>query len=181
MSTIVIGIDPGVHGAIGVIAPNGSFVYDMPTYKKGKRLRTCDATLSEELDSLREKHLRPFETIAQCEIKIHAFVELVHSMPGQGVASMFSFGESFGIIRGVLAALDIPYELVTPQSWKRAMGVPRGDKKGSVSVAIRLFPKLTRDLTWEKRGGTSPAENLTGRADALLIAEYGRRLLGSTM
>lgn len=173
MSMVVIGIDPGVHGAIGVVGPNGSYgsygsyVYDMPTYKKGKRLHTCDATLSEELDSMRGG-----------DYKLHAFVELVHSMPKQGVASTFSFGESFGIIRGVLAALDIPYELVTPQSWKRAMGVPRGgDKKESVPVAIRLFPKLVRDLTLNKRGGTSSAANLDGRADALLIAEYGRRLL----
>ena len=71
-------------------------------------------------------------------------------------------------MRGVLAGLGIPYELVTPQKWKRAMGVPSGDKSSSRPVALRLFPSLAAELRLKKDHG---------KADALLIAGYGRRRL----
>ena len=166
---IIIGIDPGVYGAVAHLTSNGPFVYDMPTYKKGKRLHTCEATLADELDGVFEEEL-------------YAFVESVHAGHGYGGVQSFSFGESFGIIKGVLTALDIPYELVSPQKWKKAMAVPSGDKKNSVPIALRLFPTLTRQLTSKKKGGDcSCIKNLDGRADALLIAEFGRRLLAGGM
>ena len=162
---IIIGIDPGVYGAVACLTPSGPFVYDMPTYKKGKRPHTCEATLAEKL-------------VGAYRVKSYAFVESVHAGHGYGGVQSFSFGESFGIIKGVLAALEIPYELVSPQKWKKAMAVPSGDKKNSVPIALRLFPTLTGQLTSKKKGGDcSCIKNLDGRADALLIAEYGRRLV----
>jgi crossover junction endodeoxyribonuclease RuvC len=154
MGNVTIGIDPGVTGAVAILGCNGPVVWDMPTVTVSKRQRCDAATLAVEL--------------GQYVGDATAFVELVHSMKKQVVASTFSFGESFGIVRGVLAGLGIPYELVTPQKWKRAMGVPRGDKSNSRPVALRLFPSLASEL---------PLEKNHGKADALLIAEYGRRRL----
>ncbi|MGL4500954.1 MAG: hypothetical protein ACRCU2_17935, partial [Planktothrix sp.] len=90
-----------------------------------------------------------------------AIIEEVHAMPGQGGVSGFNFGTAFGIWIGILAALEIPYELVSP----RQMGV-RGDKDESRTVALQLFPHLASELNLKKHHN---------RADALLIAEYSRR------
>lgn len=90
-----------------------------------------------------------------------AYIEKVHSMPKQGVASSFTFGRGFGVLIGALAALRIRYEFVTPQTWQKAMGcMSKGDKNVTKAAAQRLFPqvKVTHAI-----------------ADALLIAEYGRR------
>lgn len=91
-----------------------------------------------------------------------ATIEQVHSMPKQGVASSFKFGRSFGFLIGVLTTLQIPYTLVTPQKWQKAMGcLTHGDKNVSKAAAQRLWPqqKWTHAV-----------------ADAALIGEYGRRL-----
>lgn len=100
-----------------------------------------------------------------------AVLEHVHSMPKQGVASTFSFGENFGWWRGVLEALGIAYELVRPQVWKKNMGC-NSDKTTSIQVAQRLFPKV--NLAISDRA-TKPND---GMAEALLIAEYARRKYG---
>lgn len=95
----------------------------------------------------------------------HAFIERVHSMPKQGVSSSFKFGQSYGFLRGLLVASGIPFEEVTPQTWQKAMGcLTRGDKNVSKARAQQLFPgvKITH-----------------ANADALLIAEYGRRALAA--
>lgn len=94
-----------------------------------------------------------------------AFIERVHSMPKQGVSSSFKFGQSYGFLRGLLIASGIPFEEVTPQAWQKAMGCQsRGDKNVTKARAQQLFPgvKITH-----------------ANADALLIAEYGRRVLAS--
>lgn len=92
-----------------------------------------------------------------------AFVEQAQSMPGQGVASSFKYGVGFGTILGALAALGIPHRLVTPAMWKRQMGIDK-DKEKSRGLAQQLFP--TAPL---------PRKKDHGRAEALLIAEWGRR------
>lgn len=92
---------------------------------------------------------------------IHAYLERTHSMPRQGVASTFKYGMNYGLLRAYLFALGIPYETVTPAVWQRALGcLSKGDKNVTKRKAQELFPQL---------------QITHATADALLIAEYGRR------
>ena len=95
---------------------------------------------------------------------LHAYVELVGSMPGQGVASMFSFGHSAGVIQGVLGAFEIPVVMVTPQSGKKRAGLMGKDKDASRTLAIQMWP-YWREL--DKKGVGQ------AYADAAFIALYG--------
>lgn len=91
------------------------------------------------------------------------FLEVVHSFPGQGVSSTFKFGRGYGFLRGVITALEYPLHDVTPQKWQKALGcLTKGDKNVSKQKAQQLFPKL---------------KITHAIADAILIAEYGRRTL----
>ncbi len=144
-----IGIDPGISGAIAKLNDNNSFigVYDMPVMPgTGKRQQVNAAELA--------KIIRLDGGIA--------FVERVSAMPKQGVSSMFSFGCSYGIVLGVLAALQIPVVLVTPQSWKKKAGISGKDKDYARTLAQQLYPQA--ELGRKKD---------IGRADALLIARFG--------
>ena len=102
--------------------------------------------------------------------KTMACVEKVGAMPGQGVTSMFSFGKSAGFIEGVLTALGIPYQLVTPQRWKKEFTLHHS-KEDSITVCKRLFPGV--DLLPTRRC----RKESDGMAEALLMAEYARRKL----
>lgn len=145
-----IGIDPGKSGALAIIRDDGDV-----------QLVAFDETAY--IDALR--HTQGVDGVRGC------VVERVAAMPKQGVASMFSFGENYGYIRGVLATLSIPYEVVTPVKWKRAFGVT-ADKNTSVAVAQRLFPSVSLLRTDKCR---KPHD---GFAEALLMAEYARRSCG---
>ena len=103
------------------------------------------------------------------KVNVVAAVEKVGAMHGQGVTSMFSFGKSAGFIEGVLTALEIPYQLVPPAVWKKEFSLIGKDKKASVEVCRKLFPKL--DLKRTERCKTDS----DGKADATLIAEYAKR------
>ena len=158
---IIIGIDPGLDGAIAAIDTNQTFVavFDMPTLelksgKKKKRTIDCHGVVKILTDLSAEEYC-------------HAFIELVHSMPNQGVRSMFTMGETFGALKMALAALRIPFEEVTPQRWKKVMlhGMMR-DKDASRYKAQQLFPSVSLSRKKDR-----------DRADALMIAAYGRRLL----
>lgn len=100
--------------------------------------------------------------------KCYCVLERVHAMPGQGVTSMFNMGENYGFIQGFLSANKIPFELITPQKWKREYGVT-ADKNTSIAVCQRLFPNV--DLRRNPKCRVAH----DGKAEALLIAEYGRR------
>lgn len=155
---VIIGIDPGLDGAIATRYPDGSWlVSDMPTIGKGRDRTILLSDLVADLD------LGPDYEIDASMV----FVEKVHSMPKQGVASSFKFGWGCGALEGVLTALGYPYQLVTPQRWKKAMldGTKR-DKPAAIVVAMQLLPSAARHLTRAKDHN---------RADAMLIAEYGRR------
>lgn len=102
--------------------------------------------------------------------KMFAIVEQVSSMPKQGVASTFKLGKGAGYVEGVLAARRIPYQLVVPRKWKGEYGL-NSDKKKSVEVCKKLFPEV--NLVPD---GCKKAHD--GMAEALLMAEYGRRLYG---
>jgi crossover junction endodeoxyribonuclease RuvC len=101
--------------------------------------------------------------------EVFAVLEAVHSMPKQGVASSFSFGRGLGIWEGILSALAVPYVKVAPQTWKKVMmaDAPHDNKDASRIIASRLFPQMEGYFTRKKDHN---------RAEALLMAEYGRRL-----
>ena len=140
-------------GASGGIACMGEGVDAM---KMSTEVDVADELRSVLLAGKKETGKAPF-----------AFLEKVHAMPKQGVTSTFAFGQSYGFLRGCLIALGIPFEEVTPQKWQKAMGcLSKGDKNVTKARARQLFPgiKMTHAI-----------------ADALLIAEYGRRLRTGTL
>jgi len=145
-----IGIDPGLSGAIAVLNDDLSLfaVYDMPVMAVSKGKNQVNAAALADLVLIEG---RP-------DI---AYLEQVHAMPGQGVSGMFSFGTSYGIVQGVLAALRIPMVLVRPQAWKGRAGLSGKDKDMARTLAIRLYPAA--DLSRKKD---------IGRADAILIARF---------
>ena len=152
---IYVGIDPGLSGAVAVLHPtyDDISVFDTPTVKTARRNEF-------DLRAMREilKQYNSPETMV--------IVEAVHSMPRQGVASSFNFGAGYGMWLGLLVGLEIPYVTVTPQRWKSAMHIPAGSAKGeSYLRACSLFPAATGLL----------AKTKDGRADALLLAAYGRQ------
>jgi len=155
---MIVGIDPGQTGAVAFIYPSGMVeMFDTPveSIKKGKGSKT-EYMPPNMADLLRAMAIR------------HVFIEQVHSMPGQGVASSFGFGKGFGIWIGILAALQIPYTFVTPQAWKKQLMLGNADKDAARGRAMQLYPVVSKELSRKKD---------IGRADALLIAEYGRRTL----
>lgn len=151
---LVIGIDPGLSGAIAFLADGQlTDVCDMPTVGRGKAGRqTVNAP---ELARLIREHLFIGAAVV-------ALVEDVAARPGQGVTSMFRFGHSCGAVAGVLGAMRIPVVYVTPQRWKRYHGLIGSEKDASRGMAIDLYPSapLAR-----KRDH--------GRAEAILIARWG--------
>ena len=151
---IKIGIDPGLSGAIVVLEDDlPTEWYRMPTMKTGSANRVNAAGLAAIIR----------RTIFDDE-ETRAYVELVSSMPGQGVASMFSFGHSAGVIQGVLGAYKMPVKMVTPQSWKKRAGLIGKDKEAARTLAIQMWPNW-RDL--DKKGAGQAF------ADAAFIALFG--------
>lgn len=116
-----------------------------------------------------EHFAQDMHMLSLCADKPVAAVEKVSARPGQGVTSMFSFGESYGYILGVLTAFGIGYQLVPPAVWKREFGLLHADKYGSVEVCKRLFPGVSL-LPTEKCKKESD-----GMAESLLICEWARR------
>lgn len=148
---IYIGIDPGKNGGIALLS---DYVVECHTFSEEK--------LIERLDTCR-KFLIDGDGV-KCVL------EKVNAMPGQGVVSMFNFGQNFGFIQGVLKAYNIPFELVPPQKWKKEFSVT-SDKNTSIEVAKRLFPNVNLKATERCK------KDHDGIAEALLMAEYARRKL----
>lgn len=151
MESICIGIDPGQSGAMAVIGGEYPFAITFSESSYLKTLKECNAR----------------QTISGS--KVFAIVEHVGPMPKQGVTSTFKFGQNFGWIQGMLYAMNIPFELVRPQKWKKMFSCT-SDKNTSISVAQRLFPNVPLFATPRCR---KPHD---GMAEALLMAEYGRRI-----
>lgn len=155
-----VGIDPGLNGAVAFIYEDGSVaVQDMPTMEVAGDGKVRNKYNTNAM-ALMLRCFDPSDT--------RVILEAVHSMPKQGVASSFTFGEGLGMWKGIIAAFGYPLEMVTPQRWKKAMLADQGKyKDASRYKAIQLFPSLTEQLKRVKDDG---------RAEALLMAEYGRRL-----
>jgi crossover junction endodeoxyribonuclease RuvC len=166
---IILGIDPGQTGAVVAIECGGPVFYDTPvaTFKKSGGGNKTDFLPANMANVLRE--YAPSDKLVPPNC--HVFIEQVGGMPGQGVTSMFGFGKGYGIWIGILAALQIPYTFVTPQRWKKEFMLGKSDKDDARIRAIELFPRSADSLGLKKH---------IGRADALLIAEWGRRELRRT-
>jgi len=149
----VIGIDPGITGAIATVNQDKLIITlaDLPTYTATKSKKQLNAA---ELTNM----------MKSTNIEAKVYIEKVGAMPKQGVVSMFNFGKTCGIIEGVCAALQMPYEYVTPQKWKKAAGLIGQDKDYSRTIAIQQYPEVASRLKRKKD---------IGRADALHIAMYG--------
>lgn len=143
---VYIGIDPGKKGAMAILTDT-----------------TIRIVPFDEEEYCCTLHFLQNEECRCC-------LEHVSAMPGQGVTSMFSFGENFGFIQGVLKAYNVPYELVRPQKWKKEYSIT-ADKNSSVNVCKRLFPQVSLKRT------ERCTKDDDGIAEAILMAEYARRRL----
>lgn len=165
----IIGIDPGLTGAIAIYTPKIEVWYTalLPTIRVNKNKRRLD---SRELSRM----LKRYAEVAECNLgstEYLAIVEDVHSMPKQGVASSFNFGKTYGQIVGVLDALDIPAEYVTPQRWKKEVLVgTKRDKEAAINYVKQRFPHLSLLASAKSK------KDSDGIADAVCLAEFGRRL-----
>lgn len=150
--SLTLGIDPGLSGAIAMLDCDGKarFVRDLPVIRD-KSLAWIDGG---ELQSLilNERSGQP----------ITAMIERVSAMPKQGVSSSFQFGVGFGSVLGLLQAMHIPIEFITPGTWKKSYGLD-SDKKAALHKARLLYPEMELHLAKHD-----------GRAEALLIARYAR-------
>ena len=162
MPTLVLGIDPGLDGAIAALEGDGSlvWVWDTPTLTVAKAKGTKRVYQPAQMTSIFESYIEKYGVT-----NIRVGMELVSAMPGQGVTSMFSMGRGVGTWEGIVAALHLPIEYVTPQVWKKAMlGAGAGkDKSLSILKAQQLVPYSAQFLKLKKHDG---------RAEAILIARY---------
>ena len=131
---LVIGIDPGISGSICFFQDGKIIdVIEMPTMTEGKKNKkqVNGAQVFHEI-SLRIKDLKKEET--------KVVIEQVSAMPGQGVTSMFNFGQSFGILKGICSAMQLPMYFVRPAKWKKYFSLINSEKDASRTKAIEIFP-----------------------------------------
>jgi len=153
---IIFGIDPGVSGAISILRNKEVLeVFEMPTMidgKKNKKQVNGSALTNIIMNTIDFKN----EEVA-------IVVEHVNAMPGQGVTSMFNFGQSFGVIKGICAALKLPIHFIRPTKWKKHFNLINTNKDASRTKVIEVYPKISSQLSRKKD---------SNKADAILIARY---------
>ncbi len=150
----IIGIDPGLSGAIAVLENNKvKNIFDMPVMAEGKKNKR--QLNSAQLVKLLKENINDDETVV--------VVEQVNAMPGQGVTSMFNFGQTFGAIKGVCAALTLPIFFVRPAKWKKHFELINSSKDASRTKAIEMYPNLSEQLSKKKD---------VNKSDAILIARF---------
>ena len=154
---LLIGIDPGISGSI-CFFENGKIleVLDMPTMidgKKNKKQVNGAQIYNEILKRINKSDKE----------KIRVIIEQVSAMPGQGVTSMFNFGQSFGILKGICSAMQLPMYFVRPAKWKKYFGLINSEKDASRTKAIEMFPYFSSQLSKKKD---------SNKADAILIASF---------
>ncbi len=157
---VIVGVDPGLSGAICFMLSDGTYesVHDIPIMAKGKgKSRVKNQINAPALAKLIQNELMNMDGIRMAKV----YLERVSSMPGQGVASVFSLGDTAGALRGIIGALGIPMELVAPQVWKKYYRLGK-DKEISRAKAIELYPQAPLEL-----------KRFHNRAEAILIARYG--------
>ena len=151
----IIGIDPGLSGAIAILQDNKVIkVFDMPVMADGKKNKR--QLNSSQLTNIIKQNTSKGEEIA-------VVVEQVNAMPGQGVTSMFNFGQSFGAIKGVCAALELSIFFVRPSKWKKYFELINSSKDASRTKVIEMYPSLSNQLSKKKD---------VNKSDAILIAKF---------
>ena len=154
---LIIGIDPGVSGSICFLKDGKILdVIEMPVMNEGKKNKK-QVNGAQIYNEITKKINNNPET------NIRVVIEHVTAMPGQGVTSMFNFGQSFGVIKGVCAAMQLPIFFVRPAKWKKHFNLINSQKDSSRVKAIEMFPKFSSMLSRKKD---------TNKADAILIANY---------
>jgi crossover junction endodeoxyribonuclease RuvC len=154
---LIIGIDPGISGSIcffqdGVVKD----VIEMPTMIDGKKNKK-QVNGSQIFNEINER----IKKIDKINIKV--VIEQVSAMPGQGVTSMFNFGQSFGILKGICSAMQLPVYFVRPAKWKKYFNLINSEKDASRTRAIEIFPYFSSQLSRKKD---------SNKADAILIASF---------
>ncbi|MBD1167872.1 crossover junction endodeoxyribonuclease [Pelagibacterales bacterium SAG-MED06] len=154
---LIIGIDPGISGSI-CFFQDGKIVdvVEMPTMTEGKKNKK-QVNGSQIFNEISEK----IKKLDKKEIKV--VIEQVSAMPGQGVTSMFNFGQSFGILKGICSAMQLPMYFVRPSKWKKYFNLINSEKDASRTRAIEIFPYFSSQLSRKKD---------SNKADAILIASF---------
>ena len=154
---LVIGIDPGISGSI-CFFQDGEIkdVVEMPTMIEGKKNKK-QVNGSQIFNEISEK----IKNMDKKNIKV--VIEHVTAMPGQGVTSMFNFGQSFGILKGICSAMQLSVYFVRPAKWKKYFNLINSEKDASRTRAIEIFPYYSSNLSRKKD---------SNKADAILIASY---------
>ena len=154
---LIIGIDPGISGSICFFEDGQIIeVIEMPTMtdvKKKKKQVNGAQIYNEILKKINQKDKQ----------NIRVVIEQVSAMPGQGVTSMFNFGQSFGILKGICSAMQLPMYFVRPSKWKKYFGLIKSEKDASRTRAIEMFPYFSSHLSKKKD---------SNKADAILIASF---------
>ena len=152
---IIIGIDPGISGAISILENKKILeVYDTPTMIDGKKNKR-------QINGAQVTNI--IKEFLNSGKKVIVVVEQVNAMPGQGVTSMFNFGQSFGVLKGICSALSLPIYFVRPTKWKKYFNLIKTNKDASRTKVIEAYPEISSKLSRKKD---------SNKADAILIALY---------
>ena len=154
---LIIGIDPGVSGSIFFLKDGKILdVIEMPVMNEGKKNKkqVNGAQIYNEITK---------KINSNPETKIRVVIEHVTAMPGQGVTSMFNFGQSFGVLKGICFAMRLPMFFVRPAKWKKYYNLINSEKDASRTRAIEIFPNFSSQLSKKKD---------SNKADAILIASF---------
>ena len=151
----IIGIDPGLSGAIAILEDKKVLdLFEMPVMAEGKKNKK--QLNSAQLVKLLKDNIKENEEVS-------VVVEQVNAMPGQGVTSMFNFGQTFGAIKGICAALSLPIFFVRPSKWKKYFELLNSSKDASRTKVIEMYPSLSDQLAKKKD---------VNKSDAILIARF---------
>ena len=153
---LIIGIDPGISGSICFFEDGKIIeVIEMPVMTEGKKNKkqVNGAQIYNEF----------LKRINNKDDDIRVVIEQVSAMPGQGVTSMFNFGQSFGILKGICSAMQLPMFFVRPAKWKKYFNLINSEKDASRTRAIEIFPYFSSQLSKKKD---------SNKADAILIASF---------
>ena len=154
---LIIGIDPGISGSICFFEDGKVIdIVEMPSMADGKKNKrqVNGAQIYNEI-SLRIKNINKKD--------IRVVIEQVSAMPGQGVTSMFNFGQSFGVLKGICSAMQLSMYFVRPAKWKKYFSLIKSEKDASRTKAIEIFPYISTQLSRKKDAN---------KADAILIASF---------
>ena len=154
---LIIGIDPGISGSICFFKDGKILdVVEMPTMTEGKKNKK-----QVNGSQIYNEILKRVNKLEKSDIRV--IVEQVSAMPGQGVTSMFNFGQSYGILKGICSAMQLPIYFVRPAKWKKYFNLLNSEKDASRTRAIEIFPYFSSQLSKKKDAN---------KADAILIASF---------